>query len=142
MSRPRSAPVMTPRPWAARLASWLLALCLVLSPALGRVHQVVHGGPLGTAVPAAPQAHGATAQAANHGHAHGSGMLEALFHGHAGSDCNLLDQLLFGMALLPVPVLAVLPGAEPAPHTPPATGIGARPQRAFLARAPPGSGRA
>ena len=125
---------MTPRPWGARVASWLLALCLVLSPALGRVHQVVHGGPWGAAVPAA-------AQAANHGHSHRS-VLEALFHGHAGSDCNLLDQLLFGMALLPVPVLAVLPGADPAPHTPPATGIGARPQRAFLARAPPGLRRA
>jgi len=141
MSRPESASVMTPRPWGAVMASWLLVLCLVLSPALGRVHQVVHGGPLGAAGPAAGPVSGAPAQAAKHGHAHGS-VLEALFHGHAGSDCNLLDQLLFGAALLPVPVLAVLPGAEPAPDTPPATGIGARPQRAFLARAPPGSRRA
>ncbi|MDA8456891.1 hypothetical protein M4R22_19200 [Acidovorax sp. GBBC 3334] len=127
-------------------AVWMwLALTLALAPALGRMHQVVHGaaaGPAGVAAAAMAQAAHAPGSHAGHaGHVHHApgGGLEALFAGHAGSDCNLLDQSLFGAALLPALLPAAAPAATPAPVGRPETGIGARPQRTFLARAPPGS---
>lgn len=106
---------------------------LVLAPALGRVHQVVHGPVAAMAL----QGAGAGLIPASHGR--DAGLLEALFSHHADSDCHLLDQSLFGAALLPALLPAAMPAAAPAPEELPATGVGARPQRAFLARAPPHS---
>ncbi|WP_225981487.1 hypothetical protein [Paracidovorax avenae] len=115
-------------------ALWMwLAAALVLAPALGRVHQVVHG-------PVAAMAlQGAGAGLIPPSHGRDAGLLEALFSHHADSDCHLLDQSLFGAALLPALLPAAMPAAAPAPDELPATGVGARPQRAFLARAPPHS---
>ncbi|SFD92745.1 hypothetical protein [Paracidovorax konjaci] len=124
------------------LAVWMwLALALALAPALGRMHQVVHGAAAGPAwvAAAAAKAQAVHAPGRHAGHAPrtAGGGLEALFAGHAGSDCNLLDQSLFGAALLPALLPAAAQAATPAPVSLPQTGIGARPQRTFLARAPP-----
>ncbi|XDF33112.1 hypothetical protein RBH89_12940 [Paracidovorax avenae] len=121
-------------------ALWMwLAAALVLAPVQGRVHQVVHGPVAAMASQAAGAAASDDGLAASPGQAHGAGLLEALFSHHADSDCHLLDQSLFGAALLPALLPVVMPAAAPAPDDPPATGVGARPQRAFLARAPPHS---
>ncbi|WCM91151.1 hypothetical protein M5C99_11990 [Acidovorax sp. NCPPB 2350] len=133
---PTSLPAARRQRRTRTLALWMwLAMALVLAPALGRVHQVVHGPTAGAAQ--------AVDRAGGHGgHAHPAGVLEALFTGHAGSDCHLLDQSLFGDALPPAPLPAPAPGAVPVPPSLPATGIGARPSRTFLARAPPEPTRA
>lgn len=131
------------------LALWLwltLAVAMSLAPALGRMHQVVHGpaaqGMGAVALPLAGPAHAARPEidqaAVRHPpHAHPAGMLEALFAGHAGSDCTLLDHSLFGAALLSALLPGAAPAAAPAPRGVPATGIGARPPLTRLARAPP-----
>lgn len=126
---------------------WVLALAVVLAPALGRMHQLVHGpavlgqaaGPVqghGHAHGTRPGAGPAAADGAS-AHSHPPGVLEALFAGHAGSDCTLLDHSLIGAALLPALLPVAAPATAPAPHEVPATGIGARPPRTSLARAPP-----
>ena len=136
---------------SARIALWWLAACLVLGPALGRMHQVLHG-PLASAaamaqIPfAAPgsaaawlgAASPAPAHTVHHGSVHGGhGSVHALFQGHGDADCELLDQLLFGGALLPAPLaVASLATASP-PQDMPSEGIDARHRPAFLARAPP-----
>lgn len=127
-----AAALSTPRPMRARLALWWLAACLVLGPALGRMHQVLHG-PLAMRAAAALQH--VPGQEAQPGHGH-SGM-QALFHGHASADCELLDQLLFGGALLPPALLVAALAAAPLAAIAPPSGIDARRQRSFLARAPP-----
>lgn len=74
-------------------ALWALVLAMLLAPALGRVHQVLHppalpGGAahmVGTALSADPAA-------ADPGNAPGHWLL-ALFAGHGHKDCLLLDQL-------------------------------------------------
>ncbi|WP_311220799.1 MULTISPECIES: hypothetical protein [unclassified Acidovorax] len=125
----------------ARVALWCLAVCLVLGPSLGRMHQVVHGR-LAHAAGVLQSAHGEPAHShATHG-THGTVVVQALFNGHAGSDCQLLDQLLFGGALLPAPLPVAALSTAPAPQTQPSAGIDARPQRAFSARAPPASASA
>ncbi len=129
------------RPARSRaLALWLwfaLAAAMALAPALGRMHQLVHGlaaqGMCAVTLPSAGPA-GAVRPTP---HAHAAGMLDALFAGHAGSDCTLLDHSLFGAALLPALLPGAAPAAAPAPREVPATGIGARPPRTRLARAPP-----
>gem|GEM_PF-466248 len=135
------------RPRALALwMGWVLALAVMLAPALGRMHQLVHGpaahGQLAGPVQAPGHTHGTRHgvgpdAASAPAHSHPPGMLEALFAGHAGSDCTLLDHSLFGAALLPALWPAAAPAAAPAPRGLPATGIGARPPRTSLARAPP-----
>ncbi|GAA6119284.1 hypothetical protein [Acidovorax sp. FG27] len=131
---------------SARAALWWLALCLVLGPALGRMHQVVHG-PLASPAAAAAKAsaHGALGhQADAHHRASGGGHagVHALFQGHGGADCELLDQLLFGGALLPAPLVVAALAAAPLTAEAASRGIDARLQRGFLARAPPAAASA
>jgi len=78
---------------ARRLALAWLVLALVLAPALGQMHRVLHlPVALGLAQPA--------------GHDHGLG---ALFGGHSPADCQLLDQLHIDRAARSnVPVHGVL----------------------------------
>lgn len=110
---------------------WLL-LALVLAPALGRVHQIVHG--LGT---------GGAQRGVLHAGAPGCSQtldtLHALFAGHGSADCQVLDQLTLG-GPAPAPLLAL---AQTAPQPAPAFAFAAAPlpRRAapFQARAPPGS---
>jgi len=145
-TRPRTL-IRTPcQPMSARVALWWLALCLVLGPALGRMHQVVHG-PLASPAVAAVKAsaHGARSldagahhRAAEGGHAG----VHALFQGHGGADCELLDQLLFGGALLPAPLLVAALAAAPLAVEAASRGIDARLRRGFLARAPPAAASA
>ncbi|AVS76405.1 hypothetical protein SAMN04489708_1076 [Paracidovorax cattleyae] len=125
---------------ARAFALWMwLAVALVLAPALGRVHQVVHGPVAAMALQGAGAAVAGGARLAPLSHGHDAGLLEALFSHHADSDCHLLDQSLFGAVLLPALLPAAMPAEAPAPDGLPAPGVGARPQRAFLARAPPHS---
>lgn len=113
------------------LACWLM-LALVLSPALGLVHQVVHtpglaphvvqpaGGDI--AQPAAKQALDA---------------IHALFAGHSKAECVLLDQMALGHALLAkaLPLLQVVPAAVPVALI--ASEWGAQHASPFQARGPP-----
>lgn len=90
----RSAPV--------RQLLWWLVLAMLLAPALGRVHQLLHP-PAWQGQPALGQpalGHGhlrgdaGAAPAAHAAHAATSGdWLLALFVGHSHSDCQLHDQL-------------------------------------------------
>ena len=80
---PSDSPFLLPRPrLARRLALAWLVLALVLAPALGQMHRVLH---LPVAVGLAQPT----------GHDHGLG---ALFGGHSPADCQLLDQLHHGGA--------------------------------------------
>lgn len=118
-----------------RFAFWwlALALALVLAPALGRMHQVVHA-PLATA---ALHAHAASVDM--QGTRPAVDMPHGLFASHAGADCQLLDQHLLGGVLLATPHAAPLvqapPNTQPAPPT--TARVGARRLWACLARAPP-----
>ncbi|MVT36529.1 hypothetical protein GO497_00420 [Acidovorax citrulli] len=136
-------------------ALWMwLAAALVFSPALGRLHQVVHGPVAAMVLQGASAGAAAAGGASIAGTEAGrhpvpasirfrmatrAGLLQALFSHHADSDCHLLDQSIFGAALLPALLPVAMPVVSPAPDDLPATGVGARPQRAFLARAPPHS---
>ena len=104
---------------------WWLVLALVLAPALGRVHRVLH-------LPVPP---GAAVQPADaHTHAHGLGQL---FAGHAPADCQLLDQLNQGGAPAAewhAPSAAATPACPPAPAAQPLRPGAPLP---FQARAPP-----
>jgi len=107
---------------------------LVLAPLLGRMHQVVHAPGLGGVAAIAQEAGHAHAPfvPVQAGHAH-----HALFAGHTGSDCQLLDQQLLGSALL----LSLAVQIHAPPAAPPAHSIAAhhavRRLPAFRARAPP-----
>ncbi|MFD2298764.1 hypothetical protein QRO11_09685 [Paracidovorax citrulli] len=154
-SRGALPPAGTRRMRGRAFALWMwLAAALVFSPALGRLHQVVHGpvatmvlqgASAGAAVAGGASIAGTEAGAASGAgldplsHGHEAGLLQALFSHHADSDCHLLDQSIFGAALLPALLPVAMPVVSPAPDDLPATGVGARPQRAFLARAPPHS---
>ena len=116
---------------AHRLALGWLLLALLLGPALGRMHQIVHG--LGGGARPAP-AHGADSQGLQALQA-----LQALFAGHGSADCQVLDQHTVG-GTAPVPLLAL---AHAPPHAAPvhfsaALPVARRPTP-FQARAPPGS---
>ncbi len=85
----RSAPV--------RQLLWWLVLAMLLAPALGRVHQLLHP-PAWQGQPALGHVHlrgdAGAAHAAHAAHAATSGdWLLALFVGHSHSDCQLHDQL-------------------------------------------------
>ncbi|GKS91545.1 hypothetical protein [Acidovorax sp. SUPP2539] len=145
-----------PLPHRRRIAVWWIAFALLLAPLLGRMHQVVHGvgaGPSAVApglasasfsrpaagvarhAPAPPVATAPNALPGQAGDA-----LHALFAGHHGADCQLLDQLLLGGALLAALVLPTLHGAAQAPLPEHASHTGTRQRSAFLARAPPARG--
>ncbi|WP_236748812.1 hypothetical protein [Acidovorax carolinensis] len=113
-----------------RAAVWGLLLALVLAPALGRWHQVLHATPP-SAVVALHDDGGARVSA------HAPRLLAALFSGHAPIDCLLLDQLALGTAL---PCSApVLPAAAPAvaPSAPAPERLAVRHVALFQARGPP-----
>ena len=75
---------------------WWLALALLVAPALGHMHRIVHG----------PQTHTPQAQVhAPHAQAHGVADLFAV-HGD-DSSCRLFDQLTHSDALPALPVLAL-----------------------------------
>ena len=78
------------------LVLWWLALALLVAPALGHMHRIVHG----------PQTHTPHAQVhAPHAQAHGVADLFAV-HGD-DSSCRLFDQLTQSDALPALPVLAL-----------------------------------
>ena len=75
---------------------WWLALALLVAPALGHMHRIVHG----------PQTHTPHAQVhAPHAQAHGVADLFAV-HGD-DSSCRLFDQLTHSDALPALPALAL-----------------------------------
>ncbi len=84
----------------------------MLAPALGRMHQVVHGSR--GAAPWAQQQHkggarGTAQQAVD--------VLHALFAGHGSADCQVLDQQALGAGAWPacaLPLVQALPGQAPA----------------------------
>lgn len=106
-------------PWLG----WWLAVAMVLAPALGRMHEVLHAPFLVT------QAHAAST-APSHG-------VAAWFDGHDALACLVLDQLGHGASDTPTAMAAshALPAQPPVwvctAHLLPAA------QRIFLARAPP-----
>lgn len=116
-------------PLRVRLALWWLVLALVLAPTLGRMHQVVHAPALGGAVAHTHAAAEPAGDAVDAPH--------ALFSGHAGSDCQLLDQQLLGGA--PLTLALALPPALPdaAPVAQASLPAGARWLSPFQARGPP-----
>lgn len=78
-----------------RFAFWWLALALVLAPALGRMHQMVHA-PQALGMASASQAstavgHADAAAAAVQGTGQILDVPHGLFASHAGTDCLLLD---------------------------------------------------
>lgn len=116
-----------------RFAFWWLALALVLAPALGRLHQVVHA-PLATAA-----LHAHAASLAVQGTGQVVDVSHGLFASHAGADCLLLDQQLLGGALLATAQASPLVHAplHALPAHPTTARVGARRLWACLARAPP-----
>jgi hypothetical protein len=122
--------------WQRLALSWLL-LALVLVPALGRLHQVLHAKPLLAPVAGVVVAGDSAAarQPSALSAAHQS--LTWLLAPHAPAECVLLDQLALGVALpttmpLPPAVPPAHPVAETAQRSPPA-----RPVAHFWARGPP-----
>lgn len=103
-------------PWMA----WWLALALVVAPALGRMHEVLHA-------PGLPQAHAASS---SH-HAHD------VFGEHSMLECLAFDQLTHGFEGSTGPTLAwhALPHSAPVWSTDPAALPAAT--AVFQARAPP-----
>ncbi|MEG0317881.1 MAG: hypothetical protein RSB86_17915 [Comamonas sp.] len=101
---------------------WWLAMALVLAPALGRMHEVLH----------APQLTQQSQAAAEHVHG-----VAAWFAGHDALACLVIDQLGHGASATP-PAVAVI---HPQPAQPPEWMSEAHllpsPIRIFLARAPP-----
>lgn len=110
-------------PWMA----WWLALAVVLAPALGRMHEVLHA-------PLLPERHAPQAVPHAHQHAHG---VAAWFGEHTQAQCLVLDQLGHGAASPASLVLA----SQSLPAPPPAWTSTAHllpaPRTVFLARAPP-----
>ena len=119
---PSASPFLLPRPrLARRLALAWLVLALVLAPALGQMHRVLHlPMALGLAQPA--------------GHDHGLG---ALFGGHSPADCQLLDQLHHGGAAVAESSLPLAPPNGQRVASPAAQPLRAAPPLPFQARAPP-----
>lgn len=81
-----------PRLQRTRLLLCWLALAMLLAPALGRIHQVVHPAVGQGAVFHVHAAPASASQADADPHAPGHWLL-ALFFGHGHSDCQLHDQL-------------------------------------------------
>lgn len=90
-------PSSMPRLQRSRQLLWWLVLAMLLAPALGRVHQILHP-PAWQGVPAVGHAHshapaGAAVQAGGGASEAPGPWLLALFAGHSHSDCQLHDQL-------------------------------------------------
>ncbi|WP_284336473.1 hypothetical protein [Comamonas sp. NoAH] len=104
-------------PWLG----WWLAMALVLAPALGRMHEVLHAPALQTQL--------------NSAHSHTG--LAAWFDGHDAQTCLVFDQLGHGAAntLPSTPIPHALP-TQPPVWMCEACLLPAAP-RLFLARAPP-----
>ena len=113
---------------------WLM-LALVLSPALGLVHKVVHASGLPT--PAAVHVIANLAQADAPSAEPPQDLLHSLFGAHTKSECVLLDQIGQGHALL----AQALPAVQPLPAAIPVVDVSVEPpgQHAapFRARGPP-----
>ena len=115
----------------ARHVLWQVLLwSLVLAPALGQMHRVLHGGGPAALQRAAPQGSDTSVPPAS--------AWAALFSGHHASDCQLLDALCAAdgpasacLALAQHP----LPFAQPLVGTP--APLAARRVSPFQARAPP-----
>ena len=106
--------------------AWWLALALVVAPALGRMHQVLHA-------PGLPQAHTPV-----HTHAHALHEdAHDLFGEHSVLECLVFDQLGHGCddQLAPALIAHALPNAAPVWSTDPAALPAAL--SVFEARAPP-----
>ncbi len=128
-------------PIHAHAALWWLALCLLLAPALGHLHQVLHGSAFRAAAAAtalqAQEETGLASHAGDEAGGHAHDTVARLFDGHSGKSCDLLDPLLFGAFLLPAPLPLPAQGFAPRPECRPFDSAGVKTQRAFLARAPP-----
>lgn len=128
-------------PLHAHAALWWLAMCLVLVPALGHMHQMLHGPAFRAAVGATalpgPDDAGLASLPSEGSLDHAHGTVARLFGGHSGKSCDLLDPLLFGAFLLPAPLLLPAQGFAPQPEARSFQSAGIKTQRAFLARAPP-----
>ncbi|WP_343590381.1 hypothetical protein [Paracidovorax wautersii] len=125
-------------PIHAHAALWWLALCLLLAPALGHLHNVLHGpafraAAAATALQAPDEASLTVGEAGDHAH----DTVARLFDGHSGKSCDLLDPLLFGVFLLPALMPLPAQGFAPRPEGRSFDSAGVKTQRAFLARAPP-----
>jgi len=125
-------------PIHAHAALWWLALCLLLAPALGHLHNVLHGpafrvAATATALQAPDEASRTVGEAGDHAH----DTVARLFDGHSGKSCDLLDPLLFGVFLLPALMPLPAQGFAPRPEGRSFDSAGVKTQRAFLARAPP-----
>jgi hypothetical protein len=139
---------------------WLL-LALVVVPALGRLHQVMHAklpqgvqaGPIGrggptlqeaghSPPPSSPRGTQASAptQARGHDHGHQQALLGLLLADHAPVDCLLLDQLALGDALHSAPTALATPVPAQAGLAHPATRHGVRHVALYQARGPPAAG--
>lgn len=118
--------------WHTPWLGWWLALALVLAPALGRMHEVLHA-PISatTTAPLHTQADGG-----HHGHLEHHG-IAAWFDGHDALACLVLDQLGHGNSDTPLVTIA----AHAQPSAPPDWVCQAHllppPPRVFMARAPP-----
>ena len=110
-------------PWLG----WWLALALVVAPALGRMHEVLHA-PIVASITQA-----STPAEASHSH----GGIAAWFDGHSAQACLVLDQLGHGASNTPAAVAC----SHPQPAQPPlwisVAHLLPAPARIFLARAPP-----
>jgi len=125
---PQSSTVDQTLPQLRLALAWLL-LALVLAPALGRMHQVLHLPGAAGSVQAQAHQHGAGGRVLD--------TLHALFAGHGDAGCQVLDQqtlvgAALGQAQAPVQAQPQLP-----PAATPAAAPGQRRASPFHARAPP-----
>lgn len=109
-------------PW---IAGWL-AWALVLAPALGRMHEVLH----------APTPSAAHAQTSSHHHSAGHG-ISAWFAGYDDLDCQVLDQLAHGLDTPPATWTAAHSLPQSRSLAPIAWHLLPTTAPVFLARAPP-----
>lgn len=113
--------------WRTPWMGWWLAMALVLAPALGRMHEVLHAPQLTQHIQTTGHTH-------THTHAHG---VAAWFDGHDALACQVIDQLGHGASAAPLAVAVFHPlPASPSVWTSDAHLLPA-PPRIFLARAPP-----
>ncbi|WP_415797104.1 hypothetical protein [Comamonas aquatilis] len=116
----------------------LLALALVLGPALGQMHRVVHEAANSTAS-SVGNAYGSAAVFATDSHvASGYGWIHDLFAGHGPAECQLLDEHNHGYAGPPAlqAFTPVVPGTAVPLFVPQAT-AGQAILAFFDARGPP-----
>lgn len=103
-------------PWLG----WWLAMALVLAPALGRMHEVLHAPIFQTQLDSS--------------HTHEG--IEAWFDGHDAQACLVWDQLGLGAVDAPIASITHAPPAQPLVRMCDAR-LQLTPLRLFFARAPP-----